>query len=107
MGGFGWLVLGLRQPARFCCSGSQSGALTYARQQGNFLKNGKDAPKKGGKTPDATPNPKIGIDGFSSQAERSPKGQMFASAENAAAYDPFDLVLKLPKDKLPHIYIDC
>jgi enterochelin esterase-like enzyme len=23
------------------------------------------------------------------------------------AYDPFEIVLKIPRDKLPHIYIDC
>jgi hypothetical protein len=76
--------------------------------QGNFLKNGKDNVKPfGKKTADATPNPKIGIEGFSSQAERSPKGQMFNSPEYASTYDPFEIVLKIPRDKLPHIYIDC
>ena len=52
-------------------------------------------------------NPAIGIPGFSSQVERSPKGKAFATAEDCAAYDPFQLVLTVPKEKLPHIYLDC
>ena len=48
-----------------------------------------------------------GIEGFSSQAERTPKGQMFSDAESALANDPFQLVLAIPRDKLPHIYLDC
>src|SRR5262249_25627698 len=54
-----------------------------------------------------TPDPKIGIDGFSSQAERSPKGRAFLTAEDCAACDPFQLVLKIPRERLPHIYLDC
>src|SRR5262249_27768348 len=46
-------------------------------------------------------------EGFSSQVERTPKGTIFATAEDCAAYDPFQLVLKVPRDKLPHICIDC
>jgi putative tributyrin esterase len=107
MGGYGGLMLGLKHPDMFCTIGSHSGAITYARTAGDRFKSNKDAPKKGGKPASTTPDPKIGIEGFSSQAERTPKGQMFASAENCAAYDPFDLVLKIPRDKLPHIYIDC
>jgi len=107
MGGYGGLMLGLRHPDMFCSIGSHSGAITYAKMAGERMKSGKDFGKKAGKEPSTTPDPKIGIDGFSSQAERTLKGQMFTSAENCAAYDPFELVLKLPRDKLPHIYIDC
>ena len=32
---------------------------------------------------------------------------MFTNDEECAAYDPFQLVVKVPRDKLPHIYIDC
>jgi S-formylglutathione hydrolase FrmB len=111
MGGFGGLMLGLRHPDLFCSIGSHSGALSYAKQavaRFNAAKDpAKDTPKKGPKALDAKPNPNIGIEGFSSQAERTPKGQMFSSVENAIDYDPFALVLKVPRDKLPHIYIDC
>jgi putative tributyrin esterase len=107
MGGYGGLMLGLRHPDLFCSIGSHSGAITIAKAAGERMKGGKDPVKKVGKAPATTPDPKIGIEGFSSQAERTPKGQMFSTAENCAAYDPFDLVLKIPHDKLPHIYIDC
>ena len=52
------------------------------------------------------PNPSIGIDGFSSQAERSPTGRAFLTPESADAYDPFELILDVPQDELPHIYLD-
>jgi putative tributyrin esterase len=107
MGGYGGLMLGLRHPDLFCSIGSHSGAVGYARQVGERLKTGTGAPKKSGKTPSTTPDPKIGIEGFSSQAERTPKGQMFTSPEECAAYDPFQLVLTLKRDQLPHIYLDC
>jgi S-formylglutathione hydrolase FrmB len=106
MGGFGGLMLGLKHADMFCSVGSHSGAIAYARAVGERIKAGKDAPKKG-KPPSTTPDPKIGIDGFSSQADRTPKGQIFTSVEECAACDPFDLVLKTPRDKLPHIYLDC
>jgi len=107
MGGYGGLMLGLRHPDMFCSIGSHSGAVTYAKMAAERFKSGKDAPKKAGKPASTTPDPKIAIEGFSSQVERTLKGQMFASAENAAAYDPFELVVKIPRDQLPHIYIDC
>ena len=49
----------------------------------------------------------IGIPGFSSQEERTPKGQEFAKAEDADAYDPFKLITQVPTEKMPHIYLDC
>ena len=52
------------------------------------------------------PNPSIGIQGFSSQAERSPAGRAFVTAEGADAYDPFKLVLQVAHEDLPHIYLD-
>jgi S-formylglutathione hydrolase FrmB len=106
MGGFGGLMLGLRHPDLFCSIGSESGALGFARSVGERLKEGK-ALKRFGKEPSTKPNPLIGIKGFSSQAERSPKGQVFVTPADAAAYDPFQLVLKIPREKLPHIYLDC
>ncbi len=106
MGGYGGLMLGLKHPDMFCSIGSHSGAVAFVRQITERMKEGKGfkGPKK---EPSTKPNPDIGIDGFSSQAERSPKGRMFATYEDAVAYDPFQLVLKVPRDKLPHICIDC
>lgn len=109
MGGFGGIMLGLKHPDLFCSIGSHSGALAYARSYGERLKSGT---VQSGKTktkapPSKEPDPRIGIDGFSSQAERYPRGRMFATAEDCTAYDPFQLVLQVPADKLPHIYLDC
>jgi S-formylglutathione hydrolase FrmB len=107
MGGYGGLVLGLKHPDKFCSVGSHSGAISFAKTMGERIKDGKDFPKKAGKPPSTTPDPKIGIEGFSSQAERSPRGKVFTTAEECAACDPFQLVLKIPREQLPHIYVDC
>lgn len=32
---------------------------------------------------------------------------MFQTAELVDAVDPFKLVLEIPRDQLPHIYLDC
>jgi putative tributyrin esterase len=106
MGGYGGLMLGLKHPDMFCSVGSHSGAIAWGKQAAERFKSGTDAPKKA-KTLSTAVDPKIGIDGFSSQVERSPKGQLFADADNALANDPFQLVLSIPRDKLPHLYIDC
>jgi putative tributyrin esterase len=105
MGGYGGLMLGLRHPDLFCSIGSESGALSFAKQVGQNIKDGKPTPKP--RNLKSEPDPKIGIEGFNSQVERSPKGQIFATVEDCAAYDPFELVLKIPAEKMPHICIDC
>jgi putative tributyrin esterase len=108
MGGYGALMLGLKHPEMFCAIGSHSGALGFARSAAERLRSGEDpAKKKARRTPSEEPNPAIDIEGFSSQAERTPKGKLFATAEQADACDPFKLVLGVPREKLPHIYVDC
>ncbi len=118
MGGYGALTLGLRHPDLFISIGSTSGALEHARQAAARLRGEARPPQPPAPQPSAEeraaaevrrrqPNPLIGIEGFSSQEERSPKGQEFVKAEDADAYDPFKLILQVPKDKVPHIYIDC
>lgn len=106
MGGYGGMMLGLKHPDLFCSIGSHSGALGFAKSYGERLQQGKDSPKST-RTPSDVPNPNIGIKGFSSQKERTPLGVCFANGEECDNYDPFKLVLKIPKDKLPHIYFDC
>src|SRR5262249_55353975 len=106
MGGYGGLMLGLRHPDLFCSIGSHSGAVEFARSLADRMKKGEQTPRPKRELK-SDPDPRIGIEGFSSQVERSPKGQMFVTAEDCAAYDPFELALKVPRDKLPHIYIDC
>jgi putative tributyrin esterase len=106
MGGYGALMLGLRHPELFISIGSESGALAFARGYTERLKSGQPLPDR---RPNLSnePNPRIGIAGFSSQAERSPSGKIFATAEQAESYDPFHLVVSVPREKLPHLYLDC
>ncbi len=122
MGGYGAITLGLRNPELFISIGSTSGALEHARGTARRLR-GEAPPRRGaraGARPEPTaaeraareerrrrPNPLIGIDGFSSQTERSPSGREFVTAEDADAYDPFTLIANLPNEVLPHIYLDC
>ena len=104
MGGYGALVLGLRNPDVFCSIGSHSGAVAFARQIGTRLRSGEALPAR---KPSERTNAAIDIEGFNSQVERTPKGKLFVKPEDADAHDPFKLVLTVPKEKLPHIYIDC
>jgi putative tributyrin esterase len=106
MGGYGSLILGLRHPDLFCSVGSHSGAVGFARSYAERLRTGK-GPKLPSKEPSTKPDPRIGIEGFNSQVERTPKGKLFVKPEDAEAYDPFVLVLKVPREKLPHLCIDC
>lgn len=104
MGGFGGLLLGLKHPDLFCSIGSHSGAIDWARQGADRIKkNTPWAPR----TLRTEPDPRVTTPGFSSQKERSPKGRMFVTVEDCARNDPFELVVKIPLEQLPHIYIDC
>ncbi|MCH7856844.1 MAG: hypothetical protein IIB37_08845 [Gemmatimonadetes bacterium] len=118
MGGFGGLSMGLRHPDMFVSIGSTSGAISYARDAARRLR-GEAPPRRGGAAPQRsaeeqaarearrnTPNPRIGIEGFSSQAERSQEGRPFVTAEQADAYDPFVLIHQVSAEQLPHIYLD-
>ena len=116
MGGYGALTLGLRHPDLFVSIGSHSGALEYGRGNEERIRSGTQTRDRGPSSPvdqaewearRRRPNPEIGIEGFSSPAERTPLGQPFVSAVDAAQYDPFALVRRIPRDQLPHIYIDC
>jgi S-formylglutathione hydrolase FrmB len=99
-------MLGLKHPDLFCSIGSHSGAVAFAKSAGERLRDGKESERPKRELSNK-PNLQIGVEGFSSQAERTPKGKMFVTADDCDAYDPFKLVLKVPRDKLPHIYIDC
>ena len=107
MGGYGALMLGLKNPDVFCSIGSHSGALGFARSAAERLRSGDSTKKKASRTLSDQPNPAIGVEGFSSQVERTPKGKLFATVEQADSYDPFKIVLSVPKEKMPHIYLDC
>jgi putative tributyrin esterase len=105
MGGYGAVTLGLRHPDLFVSVGSTSGALEHARQEARRIRGG--GPPRASRQASTEPNPAIEIEGFSSQAERTPLGREFVTADQAEAHDPFLLVRQVPRERLPHIYIDC
>jgi len=111
MGSYGALTLGLRHPDLFVSIGSHSGALEYASSNMERLRSGAP-PRARQRSPEQEarrrqPNPEIGIDGFNSQVERTPLGEPFVTVEDAKRYDPFTLIPEVPRDQLPHIYVDC
>jgi S-formylglutathione hydrolase FrmB len=106
MGGYGAMTVGLRHPEMFASVGSHSGALGFARSIAERLREGKEM-KAPGREPSDVPNLLIGVPDFDSQLERTPKGKLFATAEQADEHDPFTLITKVPADKMPHIYFDC
>ena len=117
MGGFGAFALGLRHPYMFASIGSTSGALSFARAQAAAL--------EAGITPQAANLPErsleqqrqfaeadafiasvIDIENFSTQEERTPEGVIFETMGQAQAYDPFTILYDVPKNQIPHMYID-
>jgi S-formylglutathione hydrolase FrmB len=110
MGGYGALTLGLCHPDLFCSIGSHSGVLGFARSQGEDLSLPADERERRAKAwlaANRRNGPLYLPEGFRSLAERTPKGAIFRKVEDANAYDPFQLAPKVPKEKLPHIYLDC
>jgi S-formylglutathione hydrolase FrmB len=106
MGGYGAIMLGLRHPDMFCSIGSHSGALAFAERTAESVAKGEPADFTRRPWPTEV-NPRIQIEGFSSPAERTPKGRIFLTQEQCDAHDPFKLVLTVPAEKLPFIYVDC
>ena len=104
VGGYGALTIGLRHPDMFVSIGSTSGALEHGRDAARRLRSGVEPSPRRPRSTD--PNPMIGIPGFSSQEERTPRGREFLTAEEADAHDPFVLIERLPGDQVPHIYLD-
>ena len=88
----------------FISLGSTSGALGYAREAAARLKVGMPHGPPRGRSTEI--NPVIGIPGFSSQDERTPRGRDFVTVEQAEAYDPFLLIHTVPRHRMPHIYLD-
>ena len=112
MGGYGSITMGLRNPELFITVGTTSGALEHGRQAARRLRGISSPPAPAQRTAEEerrrrVPNPAIGIEGFSSQEERTPAGRPFLTAEQADAYDPFVLIHRVPNDQIPYIYIDC
>jgi len=106
MGGYGAMMLGLRHPDLFCTIGSHSGALAFAERSAESVVKG-EQPDFLRRDWSNDLNPKIKIDGFSTPAERTPKGKIFTTQEQCDAHDPFKLVLQVDSAQLPYIYVDC
>ncbi|MEQ8955991.1 MAG: alpha/beta hydrolase-fold protein, partial [Gammaproteobacteria bacterium] len=114
MGGFAAFALGLRHSDLFVSIGSTSGALSFARASAAAIEAGIDRtppqadPQRQARIDeaDAFISRIIAIDGFSTQAERSPDGVDFVTPEQALAYDPFTIIYDVPRSQMPHIYID-
>jgi S-formylglutathione hydrolase FrmB len=123
VGGYGALMLGLRHPDMFCSIGSHSGTIRLAAEVRRGMESGEGWQKKKDSKPSAKSKAEyddestakevqvieaaIGVKGFSSQEERTPKGTLFATVEDCDRYDPFELVLRIPKEGLPDIHMDC
>ena len=112
MGGYGAITMGLRHAEMFISIGSTSGALEYGRQAAARMRGEMPVREPRQLTPEQEarrrePNPLIGSERFSSQAERTPQGTMFSTPEQADAYDPFKLIVQVPRENLPHVYLDC
>ncbi len=90
----------------FISIGSTSGALDHGRMAAALLRAGSPPPVSDGSQRSDEINPVIGIPGFSSQAERTPRGIEFLTEEQANGYDPFSLVHTIPRHRMPHIYLD-
>jgi putative tributyrin esterase len=104
MGGYGAVVIGLRNPEMFCSVASHSGALSYGRQLRKKIENNEAVSPVGPR-----PNWMVDFDipGFGTYLERFPKGQIVTSVEEADLLDPFKLVVSLDENKRPDLYIGC
>lgn len=115
MGGYAALTLALRHPQLFVSMASTSGALSHARTAAEALRQGIDLRprERSPQTEDRIAEADqfiaevIDIPGFSTQRERTPAGLQFETPEQAAAYDPFEILYNVPKSQLPHIYLDA
>lgn len=104
MGGNSATVLGLLHPEMFCSIASHSGAqggMEFLRER--LLKGEPVSPVP--ERPDWIGD--FDIPGFGTYMERSPKGQIVSTIEEADSIDAMKLILQVPADALPDIYIDC
>lgn len=115
MGGFGAFALALRHHEMFISMGSTSGALAWARDRAEMITRGVPVQDRQ-RTPEQEAELAradefiagiIDIPGFSRQEERTPTGTDFETAQQAQAYNPFEIIYMVPKSEIPHIYIDA
>ena len=109
MGGLGAMSLGLSHPDLFCSVGSHSGALSWAAETRVRMEKGEKPFVIWDQIAEDTVSRyrDIDVEGYSTIKDRTPAGKPFLTVEDVDAVDPFKLVLLVPKEQLPHIYIDC
>ncbi len=112
MGANGAITLGLTYPHLFCSIAGHSGG--YNMDMARAALKVTETEKKEGNDfrnmmmQDTTMRYLgINIPGFSTMRDRSPKGKMYTTKEQIDRVDPYINVLKISKEELPHIYIDC
>jgi S-formylglutathione hydrolase FrmB len=114
MGANGAISMGLSHPDLFCSIAGHSGGYSMDNHREALRKSSEEEDDKGRNkwfekmTQDTTMYYRgINIEGFSTMRDRTPRGKIFTSEEQIDKVDPFKLVVELPREKLPHIYIDC
>ncbi|MCF8226255.1 MAG: hypothetical protein K9J30_10290 [Bacteroidales bacterium] len=112
MGANGAISMGLSHPDLFCSIAGHSGGYSMDNHREALRKvNDKEEVRNDWferMTQDTTMYYRgIDIEGFSTMRDRTPKGKIFTTEEQIDRVDPFKLVVELPREKLPHIYIDC
>lgn len=110
MGANGAITLGLTYPELFCSIAGHSGGYGMDGARAELKRT---EPAEPNAWRDAMQNDTnmyyLGIDipGFSTMKDRSPRGKVYTSEEQIDMVDPYINVLKIPKEELPHIYIDA
>ena len=110
----GRITLGLRHPELFISIGSTSGALEHGAAGGGAdcaapqtarRRRRRGQPSRRRRVAGRTPL----MASRASAARKSAPRRVGSSPrpEDADAYDPFKLIAQVPKEKLPHIYLDC
>jgi len=115
MGANGAITMGLSHPDLFCSIAGHSGEYSMDSWREALRKADEDEGKETRRNSwyekmvqDTTMYYRgIDIEGFSTMRDRTPKGKVFTSEEQIDKVDPFKLAVELPREKLPHIYIDC
>ncbi len=111
IGGHGALAVGLRNPDLFVAVGSQLGELLWAREAADRLRLDGLALPPASYAPEVEAargqeQPGVGVPGFSSLVERTPRGQPFTTPAEAFAHDPFRLVILVDRDRVPLMQLD-
>ncbi|MFO7852249.1 MAG: alpha/beta hydrolase [Bacteroidota bacterium] len=112
MGANGAITLGLSKPYLFCSIAGHSGGYSYDAAREELKKKDEEEHEEANAWREAMINDTtmyyrdIDIEGFSTMKDRTPRGKIFTSEEQIDRVDPYINVLKIPKDELPHIYID-